>query len=179
MGQNLKVLLGAVGFIALLVIALIAYNTLSKQVTTDNSSDVDRKIAPDFSMTDSDGNTVKLSDMKGKPIVLNFWASWCSPCKIEMPDFEKAYKEFGDEIQFIMLNLTDGMRETKDIGAKYVREQGYTFPVFFDNKQEGASAYAVRSIPITLFIDKDGYIIAETQGTIDENTLRKGIDLIK
>jgi peroxiredoxin len=77
------------------------------------------------------------------------------------------------------VDLVDGQRETKETGAQYIEEQGFSFPVYFDVEQEAASAYGILSIPTTLFIDKDGYIVTGVQGAIDAKTLRKGIDLIK
>ena len=189
MSQKIKILLSIAGFVLLIVLAVIAYNALLEQVSPDielasgqgDIADADKQEAPDFMMEDWDGNSIKLSDLiaGGKPVVLNFWASWCPPCKDEMPEFERVFQVFGEEVQFVMLNLIDGLRETKETGAKYIMDQGFTFPVFFDTKRDGASAYGIRSIPTTLFIDKDGYIVAEAQGAIDEATLRKGIDLIK
>ena len=193
MSQKIKVLLGAAAFVLLIAISVAAYNILGDRAKPDgdiavvadpgnaSGSAADNPKAPDFTMTDPEGNSVKLSDVlsNGKPVVLNFWASWCPPCKTEMPDFEKVYKELGGDVQFIMLNMTDGERETKETGEKFIGEQGYTFPVFFDTELEGASAYGIRFIPTTVFISKDGYVAAGTQGTTDEQTLRKGIDLIK
>jgi len=138
-----------------------------------------REKASDFSMTDKNGNSVRLSDMAGKAIVLNFWASWCPPCRSEMPDFETAYRELGEEVQFMMVNLTDGQRETREYGENYVNGEGFTFPVFFDEEGEGASAYGIRAIPTTYFIDKDGYITTMAQGALNEQTLRQRIDMIK
>ena len=136
--------------------------------------------APDFSLQDKDGNTIKLSEIiaEGKPIVLNFWASWCPPCKEEMPDFDMVYKELGEDVQFMMVNMTDGQRETVELGTKYIEEQGFSFPVFFDVNQEGAINYQIYSIPTTVFIDKDGYMVTGAQGMIDEAMLRKGIGMI-
>jgi len=137
------------------------------------------KKAPDFTMADKAGNTVSLSDLEGKPVVLNFWASWCPPCKAEMPDFDKVYLELGDEVVFVMLNLADGQRETAESGLRFVSDEGFSFPVYFDTHGEGALAYSVRSIPTTVFIDRDGQVAATQMGAIDENTLRKGIELIR
>ena len=147
----------------------------------ETAASEDKQAAPDFAMSDWDGNDIKLSDIiaNGKPIVLNFWASWCPPCKSEMPEFEKVFLELGDDVQFIMLDLTDGQRETVKDGVKYIEEQGFSFPVFFDTNQEGANTYGIRSIPTSLFIDKDGYLVAGAEGAINEEILRKAIDMIK
>ena len=134
--------------------------------------------APDFTVYDVDGNAVKLSDFAGKPIVVNFWASWCDPCKGEMPDFNKKYLELGDEIQFLMINLTDGSRETVDTASEFVEEQGYEFPVLYDTDIDAATKYGVYSIPTTYFIDADGNAVGMASGMISAETLQKGIDLI-
>ena len=193
MSQKLKLVLGAAGFAALIILAVIGYNILSGKIQPEDGIRIEqeqgdvsgaddiREKAPDFTMVDWDGNDIKLSELiaKGKPVVLNFWASWCPPCKGEMPEFEKVYSELGQDVQFVMVDLVDGMQETKATGEKYIRDQGYTFPVFFDAKGEGASEYGIRSIPTTIFIDKDGNSIAEVLGAIDEATLRRGIEGIR
>ncbi len=134
--------------------------------------------APDFTAYDLDGNAVKLSDFRGKPVILNFWASWCAPCKSEMPAFEEAYREYGDQIHFMMVNLTDGGRETVDTALGYIREQGYTFPVYCDTTLEAGIAYGASAIPITFFIDKDGYGVAYAQAALSRQTLQTGIDML-
>ena len=135
-------------------------------------------LAPDFTVYDIDGNEVKLSDYLGTPVVLNFWASWCPPCKAELPDFEEKYLAYGEEVQFLMVNLADGTRETVETASDFIAQEGYTFPVFYDSKSVAAIEYRLRSIPATYFIDADGYIVANAVGMLDADSLQKGIDLI-
>lgn len=205
MTQKVKMVLGIALFLLLIAGAAAAYRILAERVKPDGNLDPaagrnsvsetgdagqsapdsepepeqNLQKAPDFTVIDADGNSVKLSDMEGKPVVLNFWASWCPPCKSEMPEFDKVYQELGDAVQFMMVDLTDGQRETAEIGAAYVEEQGFTFPVYFDTGQEASYTYGIRSIPTTLFIDVDGYVVTGAQGMIDEETLRYGISLIQ
>jgi len=133
--------------------------------------------APDFVAYDAEGNEVRLYDYIGKPIVLNFWASWCGPCKSEMPDFQEQYQELGEEIQFLMVNMTGG-RETVETAAAFLEEEGYTFPVLYDTAGEVAVTYGVYSLPTTYFIDAEGYLVAQAQGMINKDALQQGIDMI-
>lgn len=134
--------------------------------------------APDFTVYDPDGNEVKLSDYFGKPIVLNFWASWCGPCKSEMPHFEEKYLQLHEDVTFLMVNMTDNSRETVEIASEFITESGYTFPVLYDTASSAAYTYGVRSLPTTIFIDAQGNGVAQATGAIDAATLQRGIDMI-
>jgi thiol-disulfide isomerase/thioredoxin len=190
MAKKLKILIGLLAFAVFIVGAAIAYSAIGKNVPPsydmlpaagdDPEAALKKQKAPDFYMHDKDGNGIQLSGLvaNGKPIVLNFWASWCPPCKEEMPEFNKVYLELGGEVQFLMVDMTDGQHETVRTGAGYIRENNFSFPVYFDVRQEGAYAYGIRAIPTTVFIDKDGNVVTMAQGAIDEETLRRGISLI-
>lgn len=144
-----------------------------------DGDDAPEKIpAPDFTVYDLDGGEVRLSDYLGKPVVVNFWASWCGPCQMEMPDFQDKYDEFGKKIQFLMVNMTDGSRETTESASDFIARQGFTFPVFYDTQSDAAMTYGAYSLPTTYFIDAEGYAVAQATGMIDADTLQRGIDLI-
>ena len=145
----------------------------------DHDHDENVHHAPDFVVYDLAGNAVRLSDYIGKPIVLNFWASWCGPCKMEMPDFDEVYRQYGDEVQFLMVNLTDGSYETVATAAAFVAQNGYAFPVLFDTSGQAANTYQIYSIPTTYFIDAGGHLIARAEGAIDAASLQYGISLIR
>lgn len=133
--------------------------------------------APDFTVYDANGNEVHLSDYAGKPIVLNFWASWCGPCQMEMPDFHEKYLELHDEVNFLMVNMTTG-RETMESATAFIEKNEYSFPVFYDTDSDAAMTYGAYSLPTTFFIDANGYAVAQATGAIDAETLQKGIDMI-
>ncbi|MGI6336666.1 MAG: TlpA family protein disulfide reductase [Eubacteriales bacterium] len=135
-------------------------------------------LAPDFTVYDLNGNPVKLSDYRGKPVVLNFWSSRCGPCQMEMPDFQEAYEDLGEEIHFLMVNVTDGSWDTVDSASAFIAENNYTFPVFYDTDISAASAYGVSSLPTTYFIDAEGNGVAYGMGAMDMDTLMSGIEMI-
>ena len=147
---------------------------------TDDTDDTDDTYTPplaaDFSFTDTDGNPVRLADYIGEPIVLNFWASWCSPCTSELPGFENAWNTYGDRVQFLMVNVTDGYQETVDTASSFVEEEGYLFPLYFDTTGEGVNAYGIYSIPQTFLIDSEGYIQTQYVGAATEEKLVKSIE---
>lgn len=186
MNNKLKLIIGGLVLVLIIGGAYFAYNELSKDYSKDKAQILDKtkqkkeaNTAPDFTVTDKNGNKVKLSDFFGKPIVLNFWASWCPPCRKEMPEFNKVYAQVKDDVLFLMVDMVDGQRETIARGKKFIENSGYSFPIYFDETQEAAYTYGISSIPTTLFIDKNGNISNSYQGAIDEKTLRAEIDKIK
>lgn len=143
-----------------------------------STAGVVQELPPDFTVTDSQGNPVKLSELRGKPVVLNFWASWCPPCKREMPEFDRVAAELEGQVVFMMVDVVDGGRETQKIGAAYVESQGFTFPVYYDLTGEAAYLYGISALPTTYFLDSEGYVVTAAKSMIDEETLRRGIAMV-
>jgi len=194
MNGKLKAALGAAGLALLVGGAVLAYNALSGWVgfadrlalpaepgeAGPDAPSAPRQRAPDFAMTDWRGDGVRLSEILagGRPVVLNFWASWCPACRAEKPGFESVYREFGAEVKFVMLCLVDGARETVESGRRHIEAGGFTLPVYFDTAREGMLAYGIRGIPATVFIGADGYVVAAAQGALDEGSLRMAVDFL-
>ena len=154
--------------------------TANKKDQADASAgqeEPEAEMAPDFVVYDREGEEVRLSDFRGKPVVLNFWASWCYFCKEEMPDFDELYREQGDQVHFLMVNATDGRQETKEKAETLVRENGYEFPIYFDSDESAVRTYGIRGLPATFFIDAEGRLAAVGQGALDKESVRRGIDM--
>ena len=134
--------------------------------------------APDFTVYDLDGNSHTLSEFKGKPVILNFWASWCGPCVSEMPEFQSFYDTYGEDIHFVLVNLTDGQKETVETASKFINDQGYSFPVYFDTDIDAAAKYGVSAVPVSYFIDAEGYFVAWAQGALTADMLQQGVDML-
>lgn len=130
---------------------------------------------PDFKLQDLAGKEVSLKDFRGKAVVLNFWATWCPPCRAELPDFQKEHKGARD---FVI--LTVNQQEDKKTVSSFMNKGKYTFPVLLDLKGTVGSLYQVRGIPTTYFIDKKGIIRDVAVGALTGRQLRQRIEnLIK
>ena len=175
----LKLIILILSLVVLILGATRLYNVLTARVQTESIAQTpQRQTAPDFTVYDLEGNAHKLSDFVGTPVVLNFWASWCGPCKMEMPDFEEKYQTYGDRVQFLMVNLTDGSQETVDSASAFVQGQGYTFPVYFDTDLDAAYKYGINAVPVTYFIDREGNLVTYRQGMLSGDILQQGIEML-
>lgn len=135
-------------------------------------------LVPDFTLRTKDGEEVSLSDYKGKIVVLNFWASWCPPCRLEMPEFQKLHDEFeqADEVVLLLLNQIDGSRETTKTGTSYLEKNKHTMINLFDQGMVGAGIFGIPGLPTTVVIDKDGYLSSYVVGATTKATVEKMIE---
>jgi thiol-disulfide isomerase/thioredoxin len=114
-------------------------------------------LAPDFTLTSLDGETITLSDLRGRPVLVNIWASWCTPCKAEMPAIQKVYDQYRDQ-GFIVLAVNATRQDSAAAAQAFITQGGYTFPVLLDPQGEAARLYLMRALPTSAFIGRDGVV---------------------
>lgn len=130
------------------------------------------KAAPDFTTELYGGTVIKLSEMKGRPVVLNFWASWCGYCVKELPDIEALFKKYGDKVSFLAVNCGESRKEIES----FLKKKSYTFPIAMDETTSLSRLYNISGIPRTIVLDKEGKIIADHIGMILKKELEKSIE---
>ena len=123
--------------------------------------------APDFTGELIDGTSITLSELQGKPVIINYWATWCGPCVKEMPAFERLKDDFGDKFGIIAVNCGDDAGTVKD----FVEENGYTFPVVLDEEYSISMLYPTNSIPYTVVLDAEGKVTHISTGALDADTM--------
>ena len=153
----------------------------SNEGTTSNSNS-DKTPAIDFELKDQYGKTHKLSDYKGKVVFLNFWATWCPPCKMEMPDIQKIYEKYekqGEKSEVVVLSVAaPNTQDEKDIDGikEFLKENGYTYPVLMDDGGYTFGAYRISSLPTTFMIDKEGNVFGFIQGGLTQEAMESIIE---
>lgn len=136
-------------------------------------------VPPNLTLKDLNGNPVSLSDYRGKTVYLNFWATWCPPCRAEMPHMEQFYNDFKkDGVEVLAVNLTETEKNRDDVPA-FVKEFGLTFPVLMDEESEGLVDFKVMAYPTTYVIDKNGIIAERFQGAIDYDIMTQVLSGLK
>ena len=158
-------------FLALLLSLSVALPALAADKPGDTASEME--------LYTLDGEKVTLTSFFGKPIVVNFWATWCPWCIYEFPEFEKMYNEYGDRIQFVMVDLCDGSYETEEKAAAFIAENDYTFPVFIAKTDYAYYNFGYQGIPASVFIGDDGVIVYDQVGAFtDGEELRAALESI-
>ena len=130
------------------------------------------RLAPDFTLIDLEGNSVTLSDFRGKVIFINFWASWCPPCRAEMPEIEAVYQEYkSKDVVFIGIDLLETENEVRQL----VEEGGFSWTFVIDTTDEVGMNYGITVIPTTFFVDKKGIIRAVNIGAMTKRMIESQI----
>lgn len=136
-------------------------------------------LAPDFELRSVDGKAMKLSSLRGKKVIVNFWATWCPPCRLEMPEMEKFYtKNKNEGIEILAVNLTKAEKSRADVPA-FIEAYGITFPVLLDENSDVARLYKVSSIPASFIIDTQGVIREKIVGPMTYDSMEKMVGSIK
>ncbi|SMB98726.1 Peroxiredoxin [Thermanaeromonas toyohensis ToBE] len=129
-------------------------------------------LAPDFSLPDLQGRVITLSQLKGKPVFLNFWASWCPPCRVEMPEIQEFFKKYKGKVEVVAVNLTSSEKSPAEV-KKFLETNGYTFPVVLDTKGIAENYYLVRAIPTSYLVDAQGVIKFKYTGPLTLQLLER------
>ncbi|WP_052455615.1 TlpA disulfide reductase family protein [Bhargavaea cecembensis] len=131
------------------------------------------ELAPDFELATLDGKTASLSDYRGKKVVLNFWATWCPPCREEMPHMQRYYEENGggEAFEIVAVNATETERGNGKAVAPFVEELGLTFPILMDEKGNTSELYEILFYPVTYIIDEDGVVIEQVMQPLTEKMM--------
>lgn len=153
----------------------------SNQQQTSQETEVGIKkgnTAPDFELLHLNGKAVKLSDFAGKKVILNFWATWCPPCRAEMPHMEKFYIDNENDVVVLAVNLTNTEKNRANV-SDFVEDFGLTFPVVMDEEGDVSSTYQVIAYPTSYIIDSQGIIQEVFQGAINYDIMEKAISRIE
>ncbi|MDP8922669.1 MAG: TlpA family protein disulfide reductase [Chloroflexota bacterium] len=161
--------------IALVVVAflgLLVWGLGRRAAGTVGVAPIQTRPAPDFGLPLFDGGTFRLGEQRGTPVLINFWASWCVPCEDEAAALERAYRQYGDRVQFIGVNVQD-----TDANARaFLRRFGVSYPNGRDASGEVAVEYGMSGVPETYFVDRNGTLVRKWQGPLDDERLRQFLD---
>ena len=152
-----------VAALAISLMLVFAYKVTGKQPTKANGPTGAGKPAPEFALQSLDGKTIRLSDLRGKAVVVNFWATWCQPCRVEMPWFVELQKQYGpDGLQILGINADEDT--SADELGKFAKGMGVNYPVLL-GKEEVAQAYGgIQFLPVTVYVDRDGNVVDKVFG---------------
>jgi len=165
--------------VLVIVVMLIAGRRLTRPRTpgasiSGSNAALKGKLAPDFQLTDIDGKSVRLADLRGKAVLLNFWATWCPPCKIEMPWFVDLQKQYGPQgLQIVGVAMDEG--NAHDAVAKFAKEMGLNYPVLLGNDKVADQYGGVDALPTTFYIGRDGKIVTRVFGLVSHSEIEDNV----
>ncbi|MCY7769800.1 thiol-disulfide oxidoreductase ResA [Bacillus haynesii] len=161
--------------ILLVLLAALGYTLYSAVFQNTESVAVGEK-APNFSLEDVDGNRLKLDELKGKGVFLNFWGTWCEPCKREFPYMANQYKVFKDKgVEIVAVNVGESNLAVRN----FMKDHGVNFPVVLDKDRQVLNAYDVTPLPTTFLINPDGEIVKVVTGEMTERMIHDYMNMIK
>jgi peroxiredoxin len=163
--------------VILLVLAAAVVYTLYANFAKDHKQKVaEGDAAPDFVLVDMQGNKHRLSDYRGQGVFLNFWGTWCPPCKKEMPYINNQYHQFKDNgVQVLSVDI----QESELAVNQFIERLKLDFPIMIDKDKEVMTAYGVDYLPATFLIDKNGKVVKYSTGELTENKIREYMEKIK
>ncbi|KAJ53087.1 peroxiredoxin [Clostridium tetanomorphum] len=152
----------------------ITINNKDENINETEKKETKKLQAIDFKLKDINGKEVSLSQFKGKKVFLNFWATWCGYCKVEMKDIEKLYKETKDK-NIVILAIDVG--EKADIVKDFINKNNYSFPVLLDIDQKVTESYGIQGFPTSLFVDEEGYVYSGIQGGMTLRMMKEQLNI--
>ena len=157
------------------VLLSLAYrNGANSQLEQSPSAESQERPAPDFTLPDLNGTRVSLGQFRGRPVVINFWATWCPPCRDEIPHLVEAYQREHDSVAFIAIS-----DEPADVVGPFVKEKAMPYVILLDSGDRVSSAYGIKALPTTLFISRDGEIKVYYTGEMSAHIIEEGLRRIK
>jgi len=162
--------------LAISLMLVFAYKATGKQPAENNGPTGAGKPAPEFALQSLDGKTIKLSDLRGKAVVVNFWATWCQPCRVEMPWFVDMQKQYGpDGLQILGINADEDAN--KEELEKFARGMGVNYPVLLGSEQVEQAYGGIQFLPITVYVDRDGNVVDKVFGLKGRGEIEDDIKL--
>lgn len=154
----------------------------SSTVASDEVSESESAVGwqgPDSQYLNADGDLLQLSDNYGKGTLINIWASWCEPCRVEMPYFEAAYQTYGDDINFLMIDALDSKpSETQEAALAFFDEMDLSMPIYFDQEMNNQYLFGATILPLSVILDDEGKVVEIVRGQVSQAKLKQMINKI-
>ncbi|MCK9524500.1 MAG: TlpA family protein disulfide reductase [Limnochordia bacterium] len=166
-----------IALLCLMIFGLLGWSTAALAASAQEEEDV-KVLVPDFALLTNSNETVRLSDYRGQIVVLNFWASWCPPCRMEMSEFQELHHELSQSegAVLLLLNQIDGRQETVEKGAQYLNSNDLDMTNLLDHGAVGRQIFGIPGLPTTVVIDAEGYLASYVVGATTKATVLQMIE---